>query len=136
MEALPSARYISGWLRGAGSRKVLEPIAIVTGGDDARVIVPDLAPDEPIPPLAMTMTDPTDPLDTVLGRFESALDTMAQEGILGGRIPPLGGLLQGVGLRKMAETYGRIEVARAAVDVAAATNAWADAAIAVGLARA
>jgi len=137
VKALPEAAYVSGWLRGSGAKKVLEPIAVVTGKEkDRHVIVPDLAPDAPIPPLAMAMADQTAPLDAALGRFESALDTLAQEGVLGGRIPPLAPLLQGVGLRQMAESYGKLEAARAARDVAAATNAWADAAIVVGLARA
>lgn len=135
-EALPSAAYVSGWLRGAGARKILEPIAIVTGGDASRVIVPDLAPDARIPPLDTTMSEWSDPLDTVLGRLEAALDTLVQEGVLGGRIPPLAATLQGVGLRRMAEMYSRLETARAGADVVSATKAWADAAIAVGLARA
>jgi hypothetical protein len=137
VEALPSARYVSGWLRGSGAAKVLEPIAVVIGKqDEGYVIVPDLAPDAPIPLLAMTSAETANPLDAVLGRLEMALDILAQEGVLGGRIPPLGAVLQGVGLRRMAELYGRLEAARAAGDAAVATNAWVDVAIAVGLARA
>jgi hypothetical protein len=135
-EALPGASYVSGWLRGVGATKILEPIALVTSGGAPRVIVPDLAPDASIPSLAMTTSEWADPLDTVLGRLEAALDTLAQEGVLGGRIPPLGATLHGVGLRRMAETYGKLEAARAGADAAVATKAWADAAIAVGLARA
>lgn len=135
-ESLPMARHVSGWLRGAGAKKMLEPIAVVTGGDEGRVIIPDLTPDLAIPPLPMTGTDPMDPLDTVLGRVESALDTLAQEGILGGRIPALGTILLGIGLRRLAETYTKLEMARAAADVSAARRAWVDVAIAVGLARA
>lgn len=138
VQALPKALYVSGWLRGSGAMKVLEPIAVVVGerSDAAHVIVPDLAPDAPIPALPMTALEPANPLDTVLGRLEAALDTLAQEGALGGRIPALGGLLAGVGLRRIAETFGRLEAARAAGDAADATNAWVDAAIAVALARA
>jgi len=135
-EELPNACYVSGWLRGAGARKVLEPIAVVTKGEEGRVIVPDLAPDAPIPPLPMTGAEPGDPLDAVLLRLESALDTLAQEGVLGGRIPSLSPVLQGMGLRRLSDTYSRLEKARAANDGPAATKAWADAAIAVGLARA
>jgi hypothetical protein len=135
-EELPNACFVSGWLRGAGARKALEPIAIVTKGDEGRVIVPDLAPDMPIPPLPMTGADIGHPLDTVLLRLEAALETLAQEGVLGGRIPSLVPVLQGTGLRRLADMYSRLEMARAANDGPAATKAWADAAIAVGLARA
>lgn len=136
VEALPNARYVSGWLRGSGSRKVLEPIAVVTRGLEGKVIVPDLAPDLAIPPLEMQQLEHANPLDVVLGRLESALDTVASEGLLGRRIPQLGSMLHGVGLRRMAETYGQLETARAAADLDAAAKAWADVAIAVGLARA
>ncbi len=140
-KALPSARYVSGWLRGSAGSKVLEPIAVVVGeagrGADANyVLVPDLAPDEPIPALSMMPTATPDPLWIVLGRLESALDALAQDGILAARIPPLGPVLMAIGLRNMAETYTRLEAMRAAGDIAGATNAWADAAIAVALARA
>ncbi len=135
-ESLPTARYVSGWLRGTRARKILEPIAVVTSGDEGRVIIPDLAADHPIPILPVTAMERMDPLDSVLGRVESALDTLAHEGVLGGRIPALGTILQGIGLRRMAETYARLEVARAGTDVSAATKAWVDMTIAVGLARA
>lgn len=135
-ETLPQARYLSGWLRSTGKTKVLEPIAVVVGENQhARVVVPDLAPDKPIPALPMTGGDVTDPLETVLARVEAALDTLAQEGVLGGRIQPLGAMLQSVGLRRLAETYTKLEVARAGADAVAATNAWADLAIALSLAR-
>ncbi len=136
VEALPDACYVSGWLRGVGARKILEPIALVMGGDSPRVIVPDLAPDVPIPPLGMTTSEWTDPLDTVLGRVEASLDTLAQEGVLGGRVPQLVAMLHGVGLRQIADTFGKLETARAGADSVSATKAWADAAIAVALARA
>jgi hypothetical protein len=135
VEWLPTASYVSGWLRNAGTRLILEPIALVTGGLHPRVIVPDLGQELPIPPLPMTTSDTLDPLDAVLGRLEAVLDTLAQEGVLGGRVPPLASILQGVGLRRMAETYTKLEVARAGANTAMATNAWADLAIAVGLAR-
>lgn len=136
IEALPKARYISGWFRSTGKTNVLEPIAVVVGEQkEARVVVPDLMPDKPLPPLPVTAAEVSDPLETVLLRVESALDTLAQEGILGGRIQPLGGMLQSVGLRRLADTYTKLEVARAGADAMAATNAWADLAIAVALAR-
>lgn len=135
-EELPNACYVSGWLRGAGARQILEPIAVVTKGDEGRVVVPDLAPDAPIPFLPVTAAEFTNPLDSVLLRLESALDTVAHEGVLGGRIPQLAPILQGVGLRRLAAIYSRLEMARAATDASGATKAWADAAIAAGLARA
>lgn len=135
-EELPNACYVSGWLRGSGARKILEPIAVVTKGEEGRVIVPDLAPDAPIPPLPVTATELGNPLDAVLLRLESALDTLAHEGVLGGRIPQLASILHGVGLRRLGSVYSRLEMARAAGDASEATKAWADAAIAAGLARA
>lgn len=135
-EELPNACYVSGWLRGSGARQILEPIAVVTKGDEGRVIVPDLAPDAPIPPLPMTGMDINNPLDSVLLRLESALETTAHEGVLGGRIPQLAPILQSAGLRHLAAIYLRLEKARTAADGAEATKAWADAAIGAGLARA
>jgi len=136
VQALPSACFVSGWLRGSGGMKVLEPIAVIVGRDNPVVIVPDLAPDAPIPPLPTTASEVTNPLDTVLGRVESTLDVLAQEGVCGGRIASLGAVLSEIGMRNLADVFGRLEAARAAGDAAVATNAWADAAIAVALARA
>ena len=131
-EALPSARYVSGWLRESRGGRVLEPIAVVTD----HVVVPDLAPATPIPALPIAAPEAPDPLGAALGRLESALDTLAQDGVLVARIPPLSPALAAVGLRSMAAAYTRLEAARAAGDLGEATKAWTDAAISVALARA
>ncbi|MDC3952971.1 hypothetical protein [Polyangium jinanense] len=131
-EALPSARYVSGWLRESRGGRVLEPIAVVTD----RVVIPDLAPAAPIPALPIAAPEAPDLLGGALGRLESALDALAQDGVLSARIPPLAPALANVGLRAMAATYSRLEAARAAGDLGEATKAFADAAILVALARA
>ncbi|MRG93906.1 hypothetical protein [Polyangium spumosum] len=131
-EALPAARYVSGWLRESRGGRVLEPIAVVTD----RVVVPDLSPAAPIPALPVAAPEARDLLGAALGRLESALDALAQDGVLAARIPPLAPALSAVGLRAMAATYSRLEAARAAGDLGEATQAWADAAIQAALARA
>ncbi|MDC3952969.1 hypothetical protein [Polyangium jinanense] len=101
-----------------------------------RVVIPDLAPAAPIPALPLAAPEAPDLLGGALGRLESALDALAQDGVLSARIPPLAPALANVGLRAMAATYSRLEAARAAGDLGEATRAFADAAISVALARA
>lgn len=131
--SLPEARYVSGWLRESdtGGARVLEPVAVVTD----RVVIPDLAPKAPIPALPIEASRPRDPLSIVLSRLEAALSALAEEGLLRGRIEPLGPALEEIGLRAMAAAYGRMAAAKAGSDIRAAAEAWADAAILGVLAR-
>ena len=130
-EALPRAQYISGWLRDIDGERVLEPIALVTD----RVIIPDLAPQAPIPPLPIFEPPAQTEISIVLSRLESALAALSEEGIFRAQLAPLAPVLSAIGLRSIASMYERLVSARAAAVPEAAAEAWADLAIAVTLAR-